>query len=30
LIEGVIMHYADLAHADIIMFQNNQPLFLAQ
>jgi putative nucleotidyltransferase with HDIG domain len=30
LLEGVIMHYADLAHADIIMFQNNQPLFLAQ
>ena len=30
LLEGVILHYADLAHADVVMFQSNQPLFLAQ
>lgn len=30
LLEGVILHYADLAHADVVMFQNNLPLFLAQ
>ena len=30
LLEGVILHYADLAHADLVMFQNNLPLFLAK
>lgn len=30
LLEGIILHYADFAHADIIRFQNKLPLFLAE
>ena len=29
LLEGVILHYADFAHADILRFQKNMDLFLA-